>query len=135
LARALDLLTRVLRFEVKFATSGYAYLECEDAALRVLEEPGRRPPHDGAARMTVYIGVRDVDALYAELLPQLSTLPAGDVHAPIDQPWGQREFHVRLPDGHWLGYGQETEGRRSGDPEREIPRAMEPEEPEDELED
>ena len=129
LAQALDRLTRVLGFEVKFSSSGYAYLQCGNAALRLLEEPGRKPPAQGAARMTVYIDVGDVDALYAELLPRLSTLPAGDFHAPIDQPWNQREFHVRLPDGHWLAYGHTIAARRDADPgERRDER-------DDELED
>ena len=106
LSQALDLFTRVLRFEVRFSMSNYAYLECGEAAVRILEEPGRVAPMQGESRMTVYIDVRDVDALYAELLPELRTLQDGDVQAPMDQSWGQREFHVRLPDGHWLAYGQ-----------------------------
>ena len=106
LAKALDLLTRVLRFEVKYREANYAYLENGEAAIRMLEEPGRAEPARGQARMTVYIDVRDVDALYAELLTGLRTLPQGDVHAPIDQTWNQREFHVRLPDGHWMAFGQ-----------------------------
>jgi len=106
LARALDLFTRVLRFEVKFRLQNYAYIEKEDAAIRILEEPGRLAPAQGKARMTVYIDVRDVDALYEELLPELRTLPRGDVQAPVDQKYNQREFHVRLPDGHWLAFGQ-----------------------------
>lgn len=129
LAEALDRLTRVLGFEIKFSVSGYAYLVCGNAALRVLEEPGRRPPAQGAARTTVYIDVREVDTLYAELLPRLSTLPEGDVHAPIDQPWNQREFLVRLPDGHWLAYGQPMTPSPILDPARD------PEGPEEDLED
>ena len=86
--------------------TNYAYLECGEAALRILEEPGRAAPAQGEARMTVYIDVRDVDALYLELLLELETLPVGHVHAPMDQEWDQREFHVRLPDGHWMAFGQ-----------------------------
>jgi hypothetical protein len=106
LVDALDLFTRVLRFEVKFRQTNFAYLESGEAALRILEEAGRAAPALGEARMTVYIDVRDVDALYTELLPELETLPADHVHAPIDQEWNQREFHVRLPDGHWMAFGQ-----------------------------
>ncbi len=92
----------------------YAYLECGAAAVRILEEAGRAAPAQGQARITVYIDVRDVDALYAELLPELSTLPAGDVHGPIDEPWDQRELHVRLPDGHWLAFGQPIPSNLTG---------------------
>jgi hypothetical protein len=106
LASALDLFTRVLRFEIRFAVGNYAYLENEIGAIRILEEKRRALVAPDQARMTVYMDVRDVDALYAELLPGLKALPAGDVLPPVDQHWHQREFHVRLPDGHWLAYGQ-----------------------------
>lgn len=100
-------------FEVKFRMTGYAYLECGGAAVRILEEPGRAAPVQGQARMTMYVDVRDVDALYSELLPELRTLPEGDVHAPMDKPYGQREFHVHLPDGHWLAFGQPVRNKPS----------------------
>lgn len=107
LAEAIDVLTRVLRFEIRYGEPGYAYLEWGPASLRVLEEPGRARAVPGRdARMTVYLDVEDVDALHAELGPQLDTMPAGDVQGPHDKPWRQRELHVRLPDGHWLALGQ-----------------------------
>ena len=107
LEKALDLFTRVLGFDIKYRAGDYAYLERGEAGLRILEEPGRELPAPGdKTRLTVYFDVSDVDELYSELLPALSTLPPGDVHAPIDQPWNQREFHVRLPDGQWMAFGQ-----------------------------
>jgi hypothetical protein len=105
LAHALDLFTRVLRFETKYRLSNYAYLEREGAAIRLLEEPGRSPQLE-KARVTVYIDVADVDALYSELASALATLPERDVEPPMDQPWNQRELQVRLPDGQWLTFGQ-----------------------------
>jgi len=116
LAQALDLFTRVLRFEVKFRVANYAYLEREGAAIRILEETERElPSARDKTRMTVYVDASDVDALYAELLPELKTLPIGDVQAPVDQHWDQREFYVRLPDGQWLAFGQpvKSSGRRA----------------------
>lgn len=105
LPEALRLLTEVLRFEVRYQEAGYAYLVWERAALRVLEEPGRRLPGPGEPRMTMYLDVPEVDALYAALRPGLDTLDRRDLMPPRNQPWGQREFHVRLPDGHWLAFG------------------------------
>lgn len=105
LASALDRLTRALRFLVKYQEEHYAYLEWENTALRVLEEPGRAPAGPGQARMTVYLDCRDVDALYADMLPGLCHLPAEDVQPPLDKDWGQREFMVKLPDGHWMAFG------------------------------
>jgi catechol 2,3-dioxygenase-like lactoylglutathione lyase family enzyme len=115
LATALDLFTRVLGFTVEYRESHYAYLERKPVAVRILEEPGRPLPAAGdKARMTVYIDVVDVDALYAELLPGLDTLREGDVVPPEDKVWGQREFHVRLPDGQWLSFGQAARSATRG---------------------
>jgi hypothetical protein len=115
LTQAIDLFTRVLRFEVKLRASDYAYLEREGAAIRILEEPGRELPVRGAkVRVTVCIDVRDVDSLYEEMLAELRALPDSDVQAPMDEPWGQRDFHVRLPDGQWLAFTQPSM-RRSND--------------------
>lgn len=112
LTQALDLLTRVLRFKVLFRMDNYAFLDNSGAGLRILEECGRPAPAPGEkTRVTVYIDVSDVDALYSELLPELMTLPKGDVQAPRDQSWNQREFQVRLPDGQWLTYGQPIKPR------------------------
>ena len=105
LAKALHLLTEILDFEVKFRVPDYAYLEWECTALRLLEERGRKLPGPGEPRMTVYLDVPDLDALWARLRPGLATLPTEDVMPPRNQPWNQREFHVRLPDGHWLAFG------------------------------
>ena len=106
LAHALDLFTRVLRFTIRYRLANYAYLEREGAAIRILEEPDRRLQLEKKARVTVYIDVTDVDALYSELAGELSKLPEGDVEPPIDQSWNQRELQVRLPDGQWLTFGQ-----------------------------
>lgn len=106
LNKALRLLVEVLGFTLTYSESNYVYLTKQHIALRVLEERGRNAVQPEDARMTVYIDVEDVDALYAELLPALSTLPAGDVLPPKNQSWRQRELWVRLPDGHWLVFGQ-----------------------------
>ena len=120
LAEAIDRLTRVLRFEVKSRVSGYAYLECENAGIRLVEERGLPKPAPGAAKTTIYIDVLDVDAVFTELKPLLRTLPTGDVHPPINQPWNQREFLVRLPDGNWLAYGQAVAPRDEPRDEEEL---------------
>jgi catechol 2,3-dioxygenase-like lactoylglutathione lyase family enzyme len=103
---ALDFFTRVLGFTVPFQMGNYAYLTLDAAGLRLLAECTATPVPREHARTTVYIDVRDVDALYAALQPQLATLPADDVQAPADQDWHQRELSVRMPDGQWLTFGQ-----------------------------
>lgn len=106
LATALELFRDTLCFEVLFATSNYAYVAREGVAFRLIELPGIIAASPDEARRASYIDVRDVDQLYAELKPKLDRLPAADVEAPRDQHWGQREFAVRGPDGHFIVFGQ-----------------------------
>jgi catechol 2,3-dioxygenase-like lactoylglutathione lyase family enzyme len=102
---ALAFFCDVLGFELKFREANYAYIELSGCGLRLLEEPTRKLLPDGKARVTVYIDVADVDALHATLAPALATLPPDRVEPLTDQPWHQREFQVRLPDGDWLTFG------------------------------
>lgn len=95
----------VLGFERLYHQPGYAYVEREGCGIRLLEaEEGA--PVDGQDVYRCYIDVRDVDALHAELKPQLDTLPPGDVQGPGDKPWGQRELVVRAPGGGLVAFGQ-----------------------------
>lgn len=106
LAEALALFRDGLGFAVPFSTIDYAYVEREGVAFRLLELPGVTAAPADRAQRSSYIDVRDIDGLHAELAPKLAALPAEDVEAPRDQHWGQREFAVRGPDGHFIVFGQ-----------------------------
>ena len=104
LQKALDFFTDILGFTVPFRQPGYAYIHRETVGFRLLEGPaGEIGP--GRRRFAYYIDVNDVDALYAELKPKLDTLPPGDVHGPVDKPYGQRELLVLAPDGELIVFG------------------------------
>jgi len=106
LAGALELFRDTLGFAVPFGTSNYAYVEREGVAFRLLELPGVTAAPADRAQRSSYIDVYDVDGLYAELAPRLAALAPDDVEPPRDQHWGQREFAVRGPDGHFIVFGQ-----------------------------
>jgi catechol 2,3-dioxygenase-like lactoylglutathione lyase family enzyme len=106
IGEARDFFGRVLGFAELFRQTNYSYFEREGVGVRVLEETERTAVRIEEARMMVYVDVRDVDALYNELKPTLAALPHEDVIEPTDQHWSQREFWVRMPDGHWLTFGQ-----------------------------
>ena len=59
-----------------------------------------------ASNISIYLWVRGVDALYAQLAGKLADLPEGRVRKPFDQPYGMREFHVKDPDGCLLFFGE-----------------------------
>jgi len=103
---ALDFFTATLGFEVLFRMDNYAYIEREGVGFRLLEQHGEDGAPPGNRRFAYYIDVRDVDALYAELKPQLDALPKGDVYGPVNQSYGQRELLVLAPDGNLIAFGQ-----------------------------
>jgi len=104
--RAVSFFTDVLGFKTLLRYPEYAYLERESVGFRILEQKGREGAPPGNRRYAYYIDVRDIDQLYAELKPKLDTLPKGDVHGPVNQPYGQRELLVLAPDGNLLAFGQ-----------------------------
>lgn len=94
----------MLGFSIFSPGGGYAYVERERVALRLLELDAGAPIQPGCSH--AYIDVVDVDALFAELAPRLGELGGGRYGPPIDQDYGQREFWVRDPDGNLLNFGQ-----------------------------
>lgn len=113
LARAIAFFTDILGFAILYRHGlEYAYLEREGVGFRILESHGSEGAPPGNRRFAYYIDVRDVDALHAELAPKLATLPKGDVHGPVDQPYGQRELLVLAPDGNLIAFGQALPGSR-----------------------
>jgi catechol 2,3-dioxygenase-like lactoylglutathione lyase family enzyme len=104
--RAVSFFTDVLGFKTLLRYPEYAYLERESVGFRILEQKGREGAPPGNRRYAYYIDVRDIDQQYAELKPKLDTLPKGDVHGPVNQPYGQRELLVLAPDGNLLAFGQ-----------------------------
>lgn len=59
--------------------------------------PHPAPAQDWAA----YFYIDDADALYAEAVSRGADIKS----APIDKPYNNREFEVRMPDGRVLAFG------------------------------
>ena len=112
---AVAFFTDILGFAVGFRADNYAFVRREQVAFRLLEQCGPEGASEGAPpgnrRYAYYVDVRDVDALYAELKAKLDTLPPGDVKAPFDQPYEQRELLVLAPDGNLIAFGQDIRKR------------------------
>jgi catechol 2,3-dioxygenase-like lactoylglutathione lyase family enzyme len=103
---AVAFMTEILGFRVDFRMSDYAYVSREGAGLRMLQQGLGNPFQPGTRRFAYYFDCQDVDALYAELKPQLDTLPPADVHGPADKHYRQRELLVLAPDGNLIAFGQ-----------------------------
>ena len=105
---AVRFFTGILGFEEHFRAVGYAYVHRETVGFRLKKrsEEDMGPPPPERNGYTYYIDIRSMDDLLAELRPKLAALPAGDVHGPVDQVWGQREFMIRTPDRMLLVFGQ-----------------------------
>jgi len=107
LKAAVTFFTDILGFRCLLQMSDYAYVHREKVGFRLLQNKGSDGAPPGNRRFCYYIDVQDVDAVHAELLPKLGVLPKGDVHGPVNQPYGQREFMLLAPDGNLLVFGQE----------------------------
>lgn len=109
LKAALTFFVEVLGFQLHWLGGGYAYVAREGVAFRLMDRTIYPNVAPGDRRFAYYIDVADVDALYAALKDRLDSLPAGDVHGPMDKPYNQRELCVLAPDGDLIVFGQEIE--------------------------
>jgi predicted enzyme related to lactoylglutathione lyase len=90
----------VLGFSINHAQDEIGVMERDEVTLLLIE---RTPQHTGIG--SAYFYVRDVDALYAELIRS-----GADVQGePVSQPWGLREFSVLDPDRNRLTFAQTFE--------------------------
>lgn len=97
-----------LGFEVRFVSDdkGFGTVVHGEAALHLLRTDDAGALKATANNISVYLWVKGVDALYAQLQGKLDGLPEGRVRAPFDQPYAMREFHVKDPDGCLLFFGE-----------------------------
>ena len=90
----------VLGFSVNYEQDDLGVMERDEVSLLLI---ARTPQHGGIG--SAYFYVRDVDALYAELVGS----GAGVQGEPVSHPWGLREFSVLDPDGNRLRFAQTFE--------------------------
>jgi predicted enzyme related to lactoylglutathione lyase len=90
----------VLGFSINYAQDDIGVMERDEVSLLLI---ARTPQHGGIG--SAYFYVRDVDALYAELVRS-----GADVQGePVSQPWGLREFRVLDPERNRLTFAQTFE--------------------------
>jgi catechol 2,3-dioxygenase-like lactoylglutathione lyase family enzyme len=97
----------LLGFTLHVHGGGYAYLHRENVGVRLMDPSITGPVPAGNRRFGLYIDVKDVDAVWAELQSKLAHRTPGDVHGPADKSYGQRELCILAPDGNLVVYGQE----------------------------
>jgi len=102
--RTLAFYRDLLGFTVYVDDGGYAYIERERIGLRILqlEADALNPP--GCSH--IYVDISGADALFSEFEPHFHQLPKDRWGPPKDQPYGQREFWVRDPDGNLITFGE-----------------------------
>ena len=90
----------VLGFSINYAQDDIGVMERDEESLLLI---ARTPQHGGIG--SAYFYVRDVDALYAELVGS-----GADVQGePVSHPWGLREFSVLDPERNRLRFAQTFE--------------------------
>lgn len=96
----------VLGFQLGFQADDYAFLKRDAAAIRLVQVYDTVDLSHPERQGSFYIDVDGLDALFASLEPNLSKLPQDRVRAPFDQPYGQREFHVKDEDCTLIFFGE-----------------------------
>lgn len=100
-----DFYMNVLAFKRDFGdeSDGWSFLSRDEVRVMLGECPDEVPAGDlGNHSYFAYINVRDVDAIYGEIVAKGAEAFA----KPIDKPWGLREFGIQTPDGHRITFGQ-----------------------------
>ena len=100
-----DALGFTLRFRNPEGT--YALVARDGAGIALVEAADENALRATRTNISAYIWVKDLDALWSELAPQLTTLPEGRVRSPFAQDYGMREFHVKDPDGFLIFFGED----------------------------
>lgn len=108
-ASTMDFYADVLGFERRFVAddNSFAIAVHGDAAIHFVRTDDADALKATANNISIYLWVRGLDALFAQLADKLNSLPEGRVRAPFDQPYGMREFHIKDPDGCLLLFGEE----------------------------
>jgi len=109
--RSVDFYADVLGFERRMVSDDkrFAIVVHGEAALHFVVTDDEQALRATANNISVYLWVREIDALYQQFEPKLAGLGEGRVRAPFDQPYGMREFHVKDPDGCLLLFGEPLE--------------------------
>ncbi|NWG45799.1 MAG: VOC family protein [Alphaproteobacteria bacterium] len=89
-----------LGFEPVAPGEDYAIVARDGVEIHLCRKGAGGLPPGGA-----FVEVDDVDALYRELARNARVECAGP---PETMPWGEREFHLRDPDGNVLRFSQRT---------------------------
>lgn len=101
----------ILGFEDRMVSDDgtFAILVHGEAAIQLVQTDDAEALRATAENISIYLWVKHVDALHAQLKPKLDTLPEDRVRAPFNQPYGMREFHVKDPDGCLMFFGENNE--------------------------
>jgi uncharacterized glyoxalase superfamily protein PhnB len=93
----------VLGFERFWGDGNWTFYRLGAALIMAGLCPDDLPPARlGSHSYIGYFEVDDVDAMYARIVER-----GGDITKEIhSEPWGQREFGVRSPEGHRWMFGQ-----------------------------
>jgi len=105
---SVDFYADVLGFERRMVSDdkSFAIVVHGDAALHFVATDDEQALRATANNISVYLWVQQLDELFGQLEPKISSLGQGRVRAPFDQPYGMREFHVKDPDGCLLMFGE-----------------------------
>ncbi|MCW9034769.1 MAG: VOC family protein [Rhodospirillales bacterium] len=109
--KTLDFYTDILNFEKGFVSDDkmFATISHGEAAIHFVKTENEDALNFTAHHASIYLWVKNLDALYDTLKSNLESLGEGRVKLPFIQDYGMKEFHVKDPDGCTLLFGENVE--------------------------
>lgn len=92
--------------EVGNAHYGYALVRRGPIMIGLINAADEAALKATANNVSAQLWVEDLDALWADIAPNVTDLPEDRVRAPFTQPYGTREFHLKDPDGFLMLFTQ-----------------------------
>ncbi|MEQ8708962.1 MAG: VOC family protein [Rhodospirillales bacterium] len=110
--RTVAFYTDILGFENRFTSEdeSFAIVIHGEAAIHLVRTDSESALRATSENISIYLWVREVDALYESMRSRLEQLSEGRLRPPFDQSYGMREFHVKDPDGCLLFFGEDISG-------------------------
>lgn len=92
-----------LGFDRDFTASGWEFLSFGDFKVMLGECADEMTAEEtGNHSWYAHVLIENVDEVYEEFIDRGASI----LSTIADKPWGIREFSVKTPDGHRIGFGQ-----------------------------
>lgn len=92
-----------LNFLIEFANDDYAIISKDGFSIHLMHQTNPEILAVTANNIEFFVSCNDIDTYFDEVM---ATKPKTQVNPLADRPWGNREFHIKDPNGALLRIGK-----------------------------